>query len=593
MDKPCSPQLENGYTRIANELLDAIIRARLSRRQYAVLLAVARKTYGYNRKTARISSSQLAAMTGLDRANVTRTVCALVRMGVLVRNEIPVSRDESKVLEMGPNKHYDQWRLPGSNGRTRTRTDSDANAEITSTAVLPPLTDRCQNDTSPLPLQAGAKTTPPPFGWCQIGTTLLSMQIDAKTTPAPHMGAQMTHNTSEERQSDMLPSDERDNDACNGCQNDTSPPPLRAGAKTTPPPFGWCQNDTPPFGWCQIDTTNWCQFGTPPGANLAPPTVKDKKIKDNTKTTTPLSATQTSPHLRRGEAQESAAQPTTERTSACASDIGAPGVWNPHPETQATFPVETHEDHGGNVPGSEPNATTAVDLRMGADTLADHDAETPTEVSTNCAESPARKEPSADFTLSPPQALPAKRAKGRRTKPDAKRFDRFWAAYPRKRSKQQARAAFEHLAPDDTLLAHILESLERAKGTCDWRKENGSYIPYPATWLRAQGWLDEFAADAYTPAQFAVLEQYNTLMGEAGWPPAILAPYSAARASGIDDFLGFSPKPDMPERYFRYCARELDPHDGCGFDWLIRRNTFLCIREGVIAKHETRTPQWA
>jgi|GEM_PF-3919169 len=41
MDTPCDPQLENGYTRVANDLFDAIIHTRFSRRQYAVLLAIA------------------------------------------------------------------------------------------------------------------------------------------------------------------------------------------------------------------------------------------------------------------------------------------------------------------------------------------------------------------------------------------------------------------------------------------------------------------------------------------------------------------------------------------------------------------------
>ncbi len=273
--------------------------------------------------------------------------------------------------------------------------------------------------------------------------------------------------------------------------------------------------------------------------------------------------------------------------------MGNRGVRNLCPKTQATPPVETHEGHGGGFPGSEPPLASAVESCLGTAPLGDPGIDRPTGISSNREEDSAGENATTDFALSPPEPISGKRARGRRSKPGTERFDRFWAAYPRKRSKQQARAAFDRLAPDDTLLAHILESLERAKATRDWRRENGGYIPYPATWLRAQGWLDEFAPDAYTLAQFAVLEQYNTLMGEAGWPPAILAPYSAARASGIDDFLEFSSKPDMPERYFRYCARELAPHDGCGFDWLIRRDTFLRIREGVIAKRETRTTsQW-
>ena len=37
----------------------------------------------------------------------------------------------------------------------------------------------------------------------------------------------------------------------------------------------------------------------------------------------------------------------------------------------------------------------------------------------------------------------------------------------------------------------ILEKLEALKTTWDWQKKNGQFIPYPATWLNAEGWEDE------------------------------------------------------------------------------------------------------
>lgn len=70
-------------------------------------------------------------------------------------------------------------------------------------------------------------------------------------------------------------------------------------------------------------------------------------------------------------------------------------------------------------------------------------------------------------------------------------FDRFWAAYPRKKSKGQARKAFTKLKPNEQLLEAILASLERAKTSEDWRKDGGRFIPYPATWLNGEGWEDD------------------------------------------------------------------------------------------------------
>jgi phage replication O-like protein O len=80
------PQLEDGYTRIANELLDEILRYPLTKRQLSVLLAVIRKTYGYNKKADDISSRQLARMTGIDQADCARTVRELTRLGVLLKD---------------------------------------------------------------------------------------------------------------------------------------------------------------------------------------------------------------------------------------------------------------------------------------------------------------------------------------------------------------------------------------------------------------------------------------------------------------------------------------------------------------------------
>lgn len=75
--------------------------------------------------------------------------------------------------------------------------------------------------------------------------------------------------------------------------------------------------------------------------------------------------------------------------------------------------------------------------------------------------------------------------------PQGDLFERFWAAYPKKKSKGQARKAWDKLHVDSTMLATILQAVERAKQSEDWQKDGGQYIPYPATWLNAEGWEDE------------------------------------------------------------------------------------------------------
>lgn len=79
-----------------------------------------------------------------------------------------------------------------------------------------------------------------------------------------------------------------------------------------------------------------------------------------------------------------------------------------------------------------------------------------------------------------------------RSKVQEERFDAFWSHYPKKRSKGRAEKAWVKITPDPELFAAILAGLERAKASSDWQKDGGKFVPYPATWLNARGWEDEF-----------------------------------------------------------------------------------------------------
>lgn len=70
-------------------------------------------------------------------------------------------------------------------------------------------------------------------------------------------------------------------------------------------------------------------------------------------------------------------------------------------------------------------------------------------------------------------------------------FDTFWKTYPRKKDKPKAIRAWRRLKVNETLLQMILTAIEREKKSSDWQKENGQFIPYPATWLNGRRWEDE------------------------------------------------------------------------------------------------------
>ena len=95
--------------------------------------------------------------------------------------------------------------------------------------------------------------------------------------------------------------------------------------------------------------------------------------------------------------------------------------------------------------------------------------------------------------LTPPQVKAKVKAKVKVVHPqnELADFDIFWKAYPKQKSKGDAERVFKRINPNKLLLKTMLSSIEKAKKSDDWLKANGQYIPYPATWLNAQGWKDE------------------------------------------------------------------------------------------------------
>ena len=88
-------------------------------------------------------------------------------------------------------------------------------------------------------------------------------------------------------------------------------------------------------------------------------------------------------------------------------------------------------------------------------------------------------------------------------------FESFWATYPKKRNKGQAEKAFKKVAPDEQLMEVILATIEQATKSAQWLKDDGQYVPYPATWLNAKGWEDEYAVMEANNGQSSTDDRYN------------------------------------------------------------------------------------
>ncbi len=80
-------------------------------------------------------------------------------------------------------------------------------------------------------------------------------------------------------------------------------------------------------------------------------------------------------------------------------------------------------------------------------------------------------------------------------------FEDWWTAYPKKRSKDKAFTTWKKQRKRMPPVSELIEITERWVNTEDWLKEDGEFIPYPATWLNAAGWLDEVSEPGESPDQ--------------------------------------------------------------------------------------------
>lgn len=99
--------IDDGYATLSNMLLEAYSGADLTKRHFKVLLAILRKTYGWNKPMDRISDSQLSEITKLPVKRCNEAKLELVRMNVI----------KQQGGMFGPNKNISEWCIPQSEGK--------------------------------------------------------------------------------------------------------------------------------------------------------------------------------------------------------------------------------------------------------------------------------------------------------------------------------------------------------------------------------------------------------------------------------------------------------------------------------------------
>jgi len=74
---------------------------------------------------------------------------------------------------------------------------------------------------------------------------------------------------------------------------------------------------------------------------------------------------------------------------------------------------------------------------------------------------------------------------------DDEQFASFWKAYPNKVGKGAAGKLWQVLAPTKGVFDAIMAAVQVQKTWHTWTKNNGEFIPHPATWLNQRRWEDE------------------------------------------------------------------------------------------------------
>lgn len=100
-----NPQKENGYTAIANEILEQIVRVNLNGTQFRIVMTIWRYTYGFRRKQHDMSISHLASLIGAARSQVDRELDSLIDMKIINING--TGKRGTRILSF--NKNYSEW----------------------------------------------------------------------------------------------------------------------------------------------------------------------------------------------------------------------------------------------------------------------------------------------------------------------------------------------------------------------------------------------------------------------------------------------------------------------------------------------------
>lgn len=122
-----NPQLEDGHTRLAHEILDEICQYAFNGAQLRIIIKIWRLTYGWGRKEHEFSITFLHQSTKLSESTVKKEVAFLIKTKVLIviKN---ATKATPRILRF--NKDYEMWNIPKSGDPVERKIDLFNYAEV-------------------------------------------------------------------------------------------------------------------------------------------------------------------------------------------------------------------------------------------------------------------------------------------------------------------------------------------------------------------------------------------------------------------------------------------------------------------------------
>lgn len=99
-----NPQIEDGHVDLANEIIEALAKIRISGEEMQCLWVIFRKTYGWHKKEDNIALSQFCEFTGLKKPAVCRSISKLLSKKIIV-----VIKKDNGISTYRFNKDFDIW----------------------------------------------------------------------------------------------------------------------------------------------------------------------------------------------------------------------------------------------------------------------------------------------------------------------------------------------------------------------------------------------------------------------------------------------------------------------------------------------------